>query len=94
MHGLASFHQDTRSGSEEALRLFGKAVELDPGFAAAYGMAALCYVGRNWEHWMLDPRAEVAEAAPDDVLWMWAVLRTSTVTPITQPHIPPPGALL
>jgi TolB-like protein len=63
LHGLASFHQDTRAASDEALRLFGKAAELDPGFAAAYGMAALCYVGRNWKHWMLDPRAELAEAA-------------------------------
>ena len=26
-------------------------------------MAALCYVGRNWKHWMLDPQKEVAEAA-------------------------------
>jgi TolB-like protein len=63
LHGLASFHQDTKEASNEALRLFGKAAELDPGLAAAYGMSALCYVGRNWKHWMLDPQEEVAEAA-------------------------------
>lgn len=63
LHGLASLYQDTREANDEALRLFGKAVELDPDFAAAYGMAALCYVGRNWKHWMRDPRMEVAEAA-------------------------------
>ena len=63
LHGLASFHQDTKEANDEALRLFGKAIELDPDFAAAYGMAALCYVGRNWKHWMLDPQNEVAEAA-------------------------------
>lgn len=63
LHGLASFHQDTKEANDEALRLFGEAVKLDRGFAAAYGMAALCYVGRNWKHWMLDPRKEVAEAA-------------------------------
>jgi TolB-like protein len=62
LHGLASFHQDTKDANDEALRLFGKAVGLDPDFAAAYGMAALCYVGRNWKHWMLDPREEMVEA--------------------------------
>jgi tetratricopeptide (TPR) repeat protein len=63
LHGLASFNQDTKASNDEALRLFGKAIELDPDFAAAHGMAALCYVGRNWKHWMLDPQKEVAEAA-------------------------------
>jgi TolB-like protein len=63
LHGLASFHQDSREANDEALRLFGKAVERDPGFAAAYGMAALCFVGRNWKNWMRDPREEVAQAA-------------------------------
>ena len=63
LHGLASFHQDTKESNDDALRLFGKAIELDPDFAAAHGMAALCYVGRNWKHWMLDPEKEVAEAA-------------------------------
>jgi TolB-like protein len=63
LHGLASFNQDTKEANDEALRLFGRAIELDPDFAAAYGMAALCYNARNWKHWMLDPRKEVAEAA-------------------------------
>ena len=63
LHGLANSYQDTKEANEQALRLFGKAVELDPDFAAAYGMAALCYVERWWKHWMLDPQKEVAEAA-------------------------------
>jgi TolB-like protein len=63
LHGLASLYQDTREANDEAIGLFGKAIELDPGFAAAYGMAALCYVGRQWKRLMLDPQAEVREAA-------------------------------
>lgn len=63
LHGLASVYQDTKEASDEALRLFGKAVELDPNFAAAYGMAALCYVSRQWKQWMAEPQKEVDEAA-------------------------------
>lgn len=63
LHGLASLYQDTKEGNDEALRLFGKSIELDPNFAAAYGMSALCYVSRQWKHWMVDPQQEVSDAA-------------------------------
>ena len=63
MHGLASLYQDTKEANDEALRFFGKAIELDSNFAAAYGMSALCYVSRRWKHWMLEPQKEVSEAA-------------------------------
>jgi TolB-like protein len=63
LHGLASSYQDTKEANDEALRLFGKAVELDPNFAPAYGMSALCYVSRQWKQWMLEPQKEVGEAA-------------------------------
>lgn len=63
LHGLASVYQDTREANDEALRLFGKAIELDPNFAAAYGMAALCYVSRQWKPWMRDRQKELSEAA-------------------------------
>ena len=36
-----------RQANTEALRLFLKAIELDPDFAAAYGMDAWCYVWRK-----------------------------------------------
>ena len=63
LHGLANIQRDaTKEANDEALRLFGKAIELDPNFAAAYGMAALCYVSRQWKRWMVAPKAEVAEA--------------------------------
>jgi TolB-like protein/tetratricopeptide (TPR) repeat protein len=63
LHGLANSYQDTKEASDQALRSFGRAIELDPDFAAAYGMAALCYVERWWKRWMLDPQREVAEVA-------------------------------
>jgi TolB-like protein/class 3 adenylate cyclase len=61
LRGMASFYRGT--SQSEALRLFHKAIELDPEFASAYGMAAWCYVQRkNWGK-MSDPPEEIAEAA-------------------------------
>jgi cytochrome c-type biogenesis protein CcmH/NrfG len=45
------------------LRLFNKAIELDPDFSEAYAGAALCYVFRKTNRWMTAPKQEVAEAA-------------------------------
>jgi len=42
--------------------LFYRAIELDPGFAAAYGMAARCYSQRKSSGWTTDRTREVAEA--------------------------------
>jgi tetratricopeptide (TPR) repeat protein len=42
--------------------MFGRAIELDPGFAAAYGMAARCYSQRLGSGWVVDRRGEAAEA--------------------------------
>ena len=45
LRGLAGFYQfANRQANDEALRLFNRAIELDPDFASAYGRAALCYV--------------------------------------------------
>jgi tetratricopeptide (TPR) repeat protein len=53
---------ETMEASSEAQRLFVKAIELDPEFAAAYGWAAYCYVWRQRNGWMVDRAREVAEA--------------------------------
>ena len=45
------------------MRLYHKAIELDPSFASAYGMAAACYVQRKTRGWMNDCAQEIAEAA-------------------------------
>jgi TolB-like protein len=44
LRALAGVHQNTREAIDDALRLFRLAISLDPEFAAAYGMAAGCYV--------------------------------------------------
>ena len=50
-------------GINEALPLFYKAIELDPNFASAYGMAAWCYGWRKINGWMTDRVQEIAETA-------------------------------
>jgi TolB-like protein len=62
LRGMAAVHQWTREGNENALTMFRRAVELDPDFAAAHGMAARCYAQRKGSGWMVDVAAEIAEA--------------------------------
>jgi TolB-like protein len=62
LRGMASFHHYSNEGTSEALCFFEKAIELDPDFAAAYGMAARCYSSRQANRWMSDAPAEIAEA--------------------------------
>ena len=62
LRGMASMHQDIRETSDQALRLFESAMELDPDFAAAYGLAARCYCRRQVNGWMVDRAKESVEA--------------------------------
>ena len=61
LRATASLHQGTKEAVGEALRLFYQAIELDPEFSSAYGMAAWCYVVRKTNGWMRDLVQEVAE---------------------------------
>jgi TolB-like protein/class 3 adenylate cyclase len=61
LRGLAASHQWTKASSEEALAHFYRAIELDPGFASAYGMAARCYSLRKVGGWVEDPVKDIAE---------------------------------
>jgi TolB-like protein/class 3 adenylate cyclase len=61
LRGTASLHQGTKEANKEALRLFYRAVELDPEFSSAFGMAAWCFVVRKVNGWMDDLVREVAE---------------------------------
>jgi adenylate cyclase len=63
LRGMASVHQWTRTANDEALRLFYKAIDLDPGFASAYGMAAWCYIWRKLNGWVVDRAQETSEGA-------------------------------
>jgi TolB-like protein len=47
LRGMGSVYQWTASGINEALRLFHKAIRIDPEFASAHGMAARCYAWRK-----------------------------------------------
>jgi TolB-like protein/DNA-binding winged helix-turn-helix (wHTH) protein len=58
LRGMRSFYCLNAEGSNDALRHFNKAIALDPEFAAAYGMAAWCYVWRKINRWMIDPAQE------------------------------------
>jgi TolB-like protein len=63
LRGQASIHPWSREGHEEALRLFYRAIELDPRFASAYAMAAWCRVQGKVRGWMQDRAQEIAETA-------------------------------
>src|ERR1700682_6727166 len=43
------------------MRLFNRAIELDPDFASAYGRAAACYVIAKTNGWISDTANEIAE---------------------------------
>jgi TolB-like protein len=62
LRGMGIYNQWNREAGLEALSLFKRAIELDPKFAAAYGMAARCYSQRMTSGWMIDRAAEIAEA--------------------------------
>jgi adenylate cyclase len=63
LRAMANVHLWTQQGNRDALSHFYKAIELDPKFAAAYGMAARCYSQRKAMGWMTDAAHDVPEAA-------------------------------
>jgi TolB-like protein/tetratricopeptide (TPR) repeat protein len=62
LRAMASLYQWTKESNDQALRLLYKAIELDPNFATAYGMASWCYVWRKTQGWVTDDARETAEA--------------------------------
>jgi len=63
LRGMANFYQRSRKANDDALQLFYKAIEFDPDFATAYGMAAWCHAWRNLSGWMTDRAQEIAEGS-------------------------------
>jgi adenylate cyclase len=61
LRAMTPFNQWTSQSIEEALKLFSKAIELDPEFAPAHGLAAWCYTRRKQSRWMKDHPHEMAE---------------------------------
>lgn len=62
LRGMAAFHQFTWAANQEAVQLFSHAFELDPEYAAAYGMAARTYAQRKGFGWVVNLEHEAAEA--------------------------------
>jgi adenylate cyclase len=62
LRGVARLHRATREATSEALQLLYRALELDPDFSSAHGMAAWCYVRRKANRWMTDRVKETSEA--------------------------------
>jgi TolB-like protein/Tfp pilus assembly protein PilF len=62
LRGMASFHVGTRESTDTALGLFYKALELDPEYASAHGMAAWCYLWRKVNGWTTDALEEATKA--------------------------------
>jgi TolB-like protein/Flp pilus assembly protein TadD len=58
LRALSSFYQFTREQNIEALRLSQAAIEIDPGFAAAYALGAYCYMQRKVFGWTSDAAQE------------------------------------
>jgi tetratricopeptide (TPR) repeat protein len=63
LRGTAKLHIGTREAIDQALPLFYKAIELDPEFASAYGMAAWCHFWRKINGWMTDRIQETTDGA-------------------------------
>ncbi len=61
LRGMACVHRWTREANAEALQHFARAIQLDPEFAAAYGLAARCYSQRKVSGWVVDRLQEIAE---------------------------------
>ncbi len=76
LRGQAEVHKWTLNSNRAATEHFYRAMELDPQFATAYGMAARCYSQAKAQGWLSDPIAAtaevlrlgriVAELGPDD----------------------------
>jgi tetratricopeptide (TPR) repeat protein len=62
LRGLARFYQFAgRQVTDEALRLFNSAIEIDPDFASAYARAAACYAYARGNGWISVTPNEIAE---------------------------------
>ncbi|MFL5266554.1 MAG: BTAD domain-containing putative transcriptional regulator [Stellaceae bacterium] len=61
LRGRAALHEGNVLGHRDALELFYRAIELDPEFASAYGMAAYSYCHRKTNGWMANREEEIAE---------------------------------
>ncbi len=62
LRAMADLHKWDRPANEEALSNLYRATDLDPKFAAAYGLAARAFVQRRACAWVIDRKSDIAEA--------------------------------
>jgi adenylate cyclase len=66
LRGMAAYDVpgkwENRDANDDALRLFCKAIQLDPDFATAYARAAMCFMRRKSNGWMLRLEQETSQA--------------------------------
>ena len=83
LRGIAGVNSFNRIATDDALKLFYRAIEIDPSFPAPYGLAARAYMHRKVQGWTDDADLEeaetrrlalrVAEIGQDDALSLsWA----------------------
>jgi TolB-like protein len=63
LRAMASFHQGSQEGMNEALPLFYQAIERDPDFASAHAMAAACLFWSKFNGWVADRSQVMLEGA-------------------------------
>jgi tetratricopeptide (TPR) repeat protein len=63
LRAMAKLHEATKESTNVALGLFRTAIEADRDFAAAYGMAAFCFVWSKANGWVRDRAADIVEAS-------------------------------
>ncbi len=65
IRGLQLFSQHSDSSTREAIGILDRAIELDPGYARAHGLRAVCLAWRVFQGW--ENRDEAFAAATDSV---------------------------
>src|SRR5690606_32035852 len=63
LRGMASFHAGGQENVDLALAIFRQALERDPEYASAFGMAAWCLFWRRLNGWSADHAEDTAEGA-------------------------------
>jgi TolB-like protein/class 3 adenylate cyclase len=62
LRGVSCLYKYSKEANEQGLKLFLKAVEIDPDFAAAFAQAADCYVQRKANRWSVDRKSDAQQA--------------------------------
>jgi adenylate cyclase len=61
LRAIARFREDTREACDDALRMLYRAIELDPDYSRAYGLAIRGYATRKVQGWNIDKASEITE---------------------------------